>query len=113
MASTLWPSVSVRVGANVIISRRVMRCEPSDTFSDVLAKTGMCVGGRSVSRILLCKNEKFVDPVHEVPLDAPLVLCEQYGQNVCYYLTEHEQMSTHTFSPTPSVFEVLMSSSRK
>ena len=76
-----------------------MRCEPSDTFSDVLAKTGMCGGGRSVSRILLCKNEKFVDPVHEVPLDAPLVLCEQYGQNVCYYLTEHEQMSTHTFSP--------------
>lgn len=28
-----------------------------------------------VARILISK--KFVDPVHEVPLDAPVVLCEQ------------------------------------
>ena len=29
---------------------------------------------------------KLVDLVHQVPLDAPVVLCEQYGTNVCYHL---------------------------
>ena len=91
----------------------MMKCEPSDTFNDLLANIGMCSDSQRVASVLICKNEKFVGPVHEVPLGALVVLCEQYGQNVCYYFAEEERMSTSALSLTQSVFEVLMNSSHE
>ena len=93
-------SCAVRVEANVIINWKMMKCKPSNTFNDLLAKIGTCSDSQRVARVLICKNEKIVSPVHEVPLGAPVVLCEQYGQNVCYYSGEEEQMSTSTLSLT-------------
>lgn len=58
------------------------------------------------------KMKKIVDPVHEVPLDAPVVLCEQYGITICYHST-----SRHTNAASSArgrnLFEVLMSSARE
>ena len=36
------------------------------------------VKGQIVDQFLTCKNEIFVDPVHEAPFDASVILCEQY-----------------------------------
>jgi hypothetical protein len=81
------------------------------TFGDLLEKAGKDVG-QNVDQVLTCKNEKFVDPVHEVPLDAPVVLCEQYGTNVCYHLTNNHATSINITSGR-NIFEVLMSNARE
>ena len=56
-----------------------------------------------VDQVLACKNEKFVDPVYEVPLDAPVILCEQYGTNVCYHLTNNHAMPWEPVQISPVV----------
>ena len=113
MSSFLWPSVSVK--AAFIVRRKVVKIESCSTFGDLLEKAaGKDVEGQTVDQILTCKNEKFVDPVHEVPLDAPVVLCEQYGTNVCYHLTNNHAMGTSTnITGGRNVFEVLMSNARE
>lgn len=37
---------------------------------------------------MVSKSEQLSDPVHEAPLDAPVLLCERYGSNVCYHLDD-------------------------
>ena len=114
MSSFLWPSVFVKAALDLyIVRRKVVKIESCSTFGDLLEKSaGKEVEGQIVDKISTCKNEKFVDPVHEVPLDAPVVLCEQYGINICYHLT-----SRHTNAASSArgrnLFEVLMSSARE
>ena len=119
MSSFLWPSVSVKPALDMfIVQRRVVKIESCSTFGDLLEKSaGKMVEGQVVDRVLTCKNEKFVDLVHEVPLDAPVVLCEQYGTNVCYHLTNsHIEAASTTKSSSAggsNLFKVLMSSARE
>ena len=64
-----------------------------------------------VSRVITSKNDQFIDPVHEVPLDSPVQLYQQYGLNVCYFLMpEHETVST---AQQRNAFEVMMQSSNE
>ena len=55
--------------------------------------------------VVTSKNKSFVDPVHKMPLDAPVELCQQYGNNVCYYLTPQPAAES---TCRLNVFEVLM-----
>lgn len=115
MSAFLWPSVSVKAPLDTfVVRRKVVKIESCSTFGDLLEKSaGKKVEGQVVNKVLTCKNEKFVDPVHEVPLDAPIMLCEQYGTNVCYHLDSHTGAASSSSSSSRNVFEVLMSRARE
>jgi len=61
---------------------------PSDTLARLLKKVDPSYAVQSISCVVVSKSEQLLDPVHEVPLDAPLLLCERYGSNVCYHLDD-------------------------
>ena len=81
-----WPSVTVRYGTSVIVSRKIVKAEYTDTFGEILLKVDRSFVNQSVEKVVASKNECFVDPVHEIPLIAPALLCEQYGNNLCYII---------------------------
>ena len=107
-----WPSVSIKRGANLIVARKVVRAEYDWTFGHLLTVINSSWLNVSVTRVAVSKNEQFVDPVHDLPLDSPVQLCQQYGNNICYYLAPQntvEESSKHR----KNAFEVLMSSSKE
>ena len=100
MLSFLCPSVSVKATFDTfIVRRKVVKIESCSTFGDLLEKAARKeVEGQNVDKFLTSKNETFVYPLHEVPLDAPTVLCEQYGMNVHYPLTNSHGEATRSTS---------------
>ena len=107
-----WPSVTVKSGQQVLVCRRVVKAESSDTFAGLLEKVDMTCAVRSISCVVVSKSEHLSDLVHEVPLDAPVLLCEQHGSNVCYHL-EHNIASSLAGGSGRYVFDVLMGSCHK
>ena len=86
-ASTFaWLSV-VKRAENVMKPREIMKSSWTDTFGSLLLKYGSDIQSERISHVVISKNEKFIDPCHRVPSDAPLSLCDQFGcMNVCIYL---------------------------
>ena len=84
LSTFCWPSVTVRRGTSVIVSRKIVKAECTDTFGDILLKVDRKYADQSVKKVIASKNEHFIDPVHEIPLEAPAILCDQYGNNLCY-----------------------------
>ena len=107
----LWPSVTVRCGLEVLINRRVVKADVGDTFYRLLEIIDSSLMQRKVLRVIVSKNERFIDPVHEVPIDAPVILCEQYGSNICYHLLH--VATTPVTEITLNAFAVLMKSSHE
>ena len=90
-----WPSVSIKRGARVTVGRKVIKAEFAWTFGYLLIFIDGSFSSEQVRLVIISKNDQFIDPVHEVPLDSPVQLCQQYGLNVCYFLMpEHETVST-------------------
>lgn len=59
-----------------------------------------------ISHVSISKSEKFIDPCHRVPVDAPVSLCDQFGCNhVCVYLEADEASN---LTPKRTVASVLM-----
>ena len=79
-----WSSVSAKCWANLVVTRKVVKAEWGWTFGDLLTATDKLLSNVVVLCVVTSKNEHFIDPVHEVPLDSPFQLCEQYGFNLCY-----------------------------
>jgi len=78
-----WPSVSIKCGASFVITRKA---DFEWTFGYLLT----VFLSETVACVITSKNDQFIDPV---PLDSPLALCQQYGSNVCYYLTSQQSDS--------------------
>ena len=65
----------------------------------------------TVEKVQIASNEKFTDPVHVVPLDAPIIICDQFkGMHVGISIEDIVRMSPS--ERQPNAFEVLMASSR-
>lgn len=106
-----WLSVVVKRAENVIKPREIMKCSWTDTFGSLLLKYGSDVSSERVSHVVISKNEKFIDPCHRVPADAPLSVCDQFGcLNVCVYL---ESSTTISLTTERTVTSVLMERSRE
>ena len=108
--SSAWLSVVIQRAETVIKPREILKCSWTDTFGSLLLKYGSDLQSEKISHVVIAKNEKFIDPCHRVPADAPLSLCDQFGcMNVCIYL---ENMSV---SPTAerTIASVLMERSRE
>ena len=91
-ASFAWLSFSVRRRSTVIVSRKILKCEWSSTYGEILEKLDPQFVDVPVEKVVLCSNEQFKDPVHVAPLNAPIELCQSYGFNLCYYLEDGEPM---------------------
>ena len=65
----------------------------------------------SVEKVQIASNEKFTDPVHVVPLDAPIIICDQFKcTRVCISI-EDNIVRMPSSERQPNAFEVLMASS--
>ena len=106
-----WPSVSIKRGARLIVGRKVIKAEFEWTFGYLLISIDGSFSSKQVTCVISSKNTKFIDSVHEVPLDSPVQLCQQYGLNVCYFLMpEHETKST---AQRRNAIEIMMQSSNE
>ncbi len=76
--SFAWLSVMVKCNGRVIKPRKVLKCSWEDDFRSLLKMMEM-PEQTIVSKIQISNNEKFIDPVHEVPDSGPLSLCDQFG----------------------------------
>ena len=80
-----WLSVLVKWEQRVLKNRTVVKANWEDPFSSLLAETEFQTD--LVSKVVISKHESFVDPVHTVPLDAPVLLCSQFNcLYICFYL---------------------------
>ena len=61
-------------------------------FGSLLVKVGgHGMEGSTITNIVIARNEKFTDPTHIVPADAPVILCEQFNcfhAQACLYVEE-------------------------
>ena len=68
----------------------------------------------TITKIEISANEKFADPVHAVPLDAPILLCKQFK---CFYvcITMEKERSRCLSVPSGerNAFDVLMDPSHE
>ena len=95
----------------MIVSQKIVRAECTNTLGEILVKVDRSFVDRSVEKVVASKNERFIDPVHEIPPTAPALLCEQYGNNLSYQLMGTEQESTTVTSVQSegrNAFDVLM-----
>ena len=64
----------------------------------------------TITRIVIARTEKFTDPTHIVPADAPMILCEQFKCfHACLYVEEpSHSMETESVSIQRNAFDLLM-----
>ena len=87
-----------------------MKCSWEDTFGSLLENFDD-LSDKSIEKIQISRNESFIDPVHVVPIDAPVSLCQQFiCANVCVYISSD---STSRGMSGPNVFDRLMANSRE
>lgn len=109
--SSAWLSVIVKRGQQIVKDRTIFQCAWEDTFGSLLLKFGSELEAETINQVVISKNEKYLDPCHKVPIDAPVSLCDQFGcLFVCLYLSE---MQTTGVVPTRTIASVLMESSRE
>lgn len=90
MVASACLSVLVKRGGSVAYPRTIVRCEWIDTFGTVIRK--LSFPEEMVFKVLISKNEKFIDPCHIVPISSPVKLCDQFQSPfVCYYLIVEEK----------------------
>ena len=73
---SLWLSVLVKRRQEVVKPRTVVKCSWEDTFGLLLDKLDMTQV--SIELVQIASNEKFSDPVHVIPIDAPVIICDQF-----------------------------------
>lgn len=94
--SSAWVSVVVKScsGQGVLFPRSIVKCSWDDRFGSLLMKVGgHDMEGRTIAKIVIAKTEKFTDPTHIVPPDAPIVLCEQFN---CFHACLYVEESSHS-----------------
>ena len=61
-----WPSVSVKRGAILAIQRKVVKIEWEKTFGELLEKVTTEYSEESVTKVAVCRNEQFTEPVYDI-----------------------------------------------
>ena len=107
-----WPSVSVKRAGKTIISRKIVKCEWSETLGEIIERVDRILSQEVVEKVMVSSNAQFLDPVHEIPLDGPVELLKDYGMNVLFYLSGDAD-PRRSESSGQNAFEILMASSRK
>ena len=111
--SSAWVSVVVKscCGQRILFPRSIVKCSWDDRFGSLLVKIGgHDMEGSTITNIVIAKTEKFTDPTHIVPADAPIILCEQFNCfYACLYVEESSRnMENESVSTRRNAFDVLM-----
>ena len=87
-----------------------MKCSWDDTFGVLLDKLDL----PETTRTDKVQIAKFSDPVHVVPIDAPVSICDQFKcMHVCISVKMQTTGMTSRNASLPNAFDVLMASSRE
>ena len=77
-----WPSVSIKRAGSTIISRKVVKCEWSDTLGERVDRN---LSHKVVEKVIVFSNAQFLDPVHELSsVGRPGRTLKDYGMNVLF-----------------------------
>ena len=105
--SSAWVSVVVKssCGQN-LFPRTVVKCSWDDRFGSLLVKVGgHGMEGSTITNIVIARNEKFTDPTHIVPADAPVILCEQFN---CFHACLYVEESSRSMETEPVSFFLVL-----
>ena len=81
----------------MVRSRTVIKCEWNQSFGSLLEQLDGLE--ETIEKVEISKNESFMDPVHIVPLDAPVSLCKQFDCSfVCIDMTQRDSVSSNEAS---------------
>ena len=72
--SFAWISVLVKRADQVVKGREILKCSWEDTFGSLLLRFGDEMKAEKISHVVISKSEKFIDPCHKVPVDAPVTM---------------------------------------
>ena len=72
-----WPSVMVKRLQTVVKERIILKCFWDDSFGSLLLKFGCDdLEAETIHEAIISNNNKFIDPCHKVPIDAPVSVCD-------------------------------------
>ena len=104
--SSAWLNILIKRGQEIVV-----KCSWEDTFGSLLEKFG--IKQTTIEKVQIANGEKFVDPVHIVPIDAPVSLCDQLKcMHVCISIKVPVR-GPPTSETGRNAFNVLMASSRE
>ena len=104
-----WLSILVKHGQNIIKTPKVLKGLWEDTFGTLLDKLDM--PETTIDKIQISSNEKFANPVHMVPIDAPISICNQFKcMHVCFSVEAPVLLTRMNTKHTsdPNAFKVMM-----
>ena len=105
-----WLSVMVIANQKLIKPRQIVKCSWDETFAVLLDKLDL-PETTIVSKIEISGNKPH--PVHMVPIDAPLNLCEQFKCSNVLITVEGEPCVDQMASSQRNAADVLMEASRR
>ena len=106
-ASTTWLSVVIKRGTTVVCPRKIVNVLWESNFGELLMATDSALEKESVLKVVISTNERFIDPVHEVSVTAPVLICDTFKcRFVCIYLRESSDVSVsvHTTNPATGLY---------
>ena len=58
----------------------ILKCSWDDSFRSLLLKFGCDdLEAETIHELIVLNDDKFIDPRHKVPIDAPVSVCDQFG----------------------------------
>ena len=105
-SSVTWLSVIVKSSQQIVKDRTILKCSWEDTTGSLLLRLGNDLEAETIYDVVISNNDKFVDPHHKVPIDAPVIVRDHYCcMFLCLYLTEKE---TTRPAPSKTITDALM-----
>ena len=76
-STAAWFSVIVKCAQTIVKERTILKCSWDDSFGSLLLKFGCDdLEEETIHEVIISNNDKFVDPRHKVPVDAPVSVCD-------------------------------------
>ena len=76
-----WLGILVKYGQSIIKTQTVVKCSWEDTFVILIDK--LDISETTIDKVQISTNEKSTNPVHVVPIDTPINVCDQFR---CMYV---------------------------
>jgi len=111
VAADAWLLVLVKCGDELIKPRQVVKCDWGETFAALLDKLDL--QEMSVAQVEISTNEKFNDPVHTVPINAPLSLTDQFKCSFVRFSLESGPQQPMDPQAGRNAADLLMAASRR
>ena len=80
----------VKRGLSVIVPQKVVKIGWESNFGELLRTVKPGFDTETICKVTISTNERFVDPVHEVDVSAPISVCDTFNcRFVCIFIQDH------------------------